>query len=254
MNTFTGTVVITQSGERGKSLVKRLLTQGVNARHVPLIETVPYPAQQIAPQMALWLENPDTAMCFTSATAARVFSQVCSLPRDSRRHAAICYCIGEATASELRQAGFNVIVFKGVGNAADLADAIIDSDPQKRMNYIFVRGQKARRTLVARLADAGLQIVELEVYDTVAAQIDAKQIWQFARPVVWVLFSPSGVEALTASDVDVRLHVESGQAFILAFGTTTRQALWDAGLPVHDTAPAVTHEGLLDAIFQFINR
>ncbi|WP_206921982.1 uroporphyrinogen-III synthase [Alicyclobacillus suci] len=247
---MNSTVVITQSGDRGRSLVDRLTGLGVCAIHWPLVKTVVYSDSDIARQCRCLPEQVD-GILVTSLTAARVLAK--QYPsRDWRWGQAVCYCIGEATATPLRDIGVRCVVYPQVRDASDLAHAILSEWPNGGKTFVFARGVQARRVLVAALRDGGHKVFELEVYDTVPTPVEQLPRLPVNRALVWVLFSPSGVSSLLQSVAHIRADVQQGRSAVVAFGRTTASALDSAGIPVALMPTELTHDGLIDTLLQFL--
>lgn len=248
-------VVVTQSGDRGLNLTKRLRQRGVSATHLPLIVTESLKEDYIKCQLNQ-LDMPVDGWIFTSVTAAQIFVDIfrglhewkSSEPKWSKP---ICYCIGERTAACLSRAGFSVQYFSDVYDASDLANKLVSvsSDP---CTYVFVRGKQSRQTLSIVLSEAGHTVIDLVVYDT----RQVRTVEPFATPsdkqILWVLFSPSGVQSLVDNLPTIRNSVQAGEHFLLPFGRTTRLAIDKASLPSLDRPSSATHDALLDSILELI--
>ncbi|WAH38949.1 uroporphyrinogen-III synthase [Alicyclobacillus dauci] len=244
--------VITQSGERGEALTARLRDLHIASLHIPLIETVVYSADRILAQMANLPESVD-GWLLTSATASRVFRSFYLSHPDWKWGKPICYCIGETTASELRAVGLDARCYEDVRNAEGLADQLIRGDGRKTRQYVFFRGAKARGVLPLRLRRAGHGVSEVVVYETAGRSLNDAESWR-NREILWVLFSPSGVQSLMASLPDLRLLVEGRKHYVVAFGRTTEKALAASGVDVISVPNETTHEALIAAIRSWLEQ
>ncbi|GMA60559.1 uroporphyrinogen-III synthase [Alicyclobacillus fastidiosus] len=242
-------VVITQSGERGRGLVRRLESLGVRAIHWPLISTVVRSAVDVRRQCERLPAGIDGVLV-TSATAARVLAKLYG-SADWKWGRAVCYCIGDATASVLREKGIPCVVFPGVRDGADMAEAMVAQWPVGGRTFLFVRGVQARQTVSEALMAHGHAVVDLEVYDTIAAPCAQMESIGAGGPLIFVLFSPSGVQAFVQSARVIRDDVLRGRHLVVAFGRTTLAALNEAEIPVAFTPVEVTHDGLVDTLMAF---
>lgn len=141
----------------------------------------------LTPAFSLTALNPilpdfDVAV-FTSAAA------VAWAPIGSQR---LAYCVGTKTAQAARNNGYNPI--DAQGTVQDLIDLILANRPSARLLYL--RAEKIRTDLRARLCDAGLNCAERILYrktPLTPAQPILDQIHQ-AQHVIAPVFSPETME------------------------------------------------------------
>lgn len=247
-------VVITQSGDRGRSLTERLLDKGIVAVHHPLIDTVPIEAKDFTTQLNE-LPRHFTAWIFTSVTAARVWLDLISFHSKWSQGGPVCYCIGDATAMVLRAAGYDVVVFDGVRDAESLVHAIAQKHARQQLDFVFVRGQMASSAVPVGLHLANHRVYDLVVYETKRQLISAQvlSVYESGRSI-WVLFSPSGVESLLYTNSDFVRHAVEGEVFVVAFGRTTARAVQEAGIPIAAVPETVTHDALIHTIETLLQR
>ncbi|MFB5191088.1 uroporphyrinogen-III synthase [Alicyclobacillus fastidiosus] len=243
-------VVITQSGERGLGLVRRLEELGVRAVHWPLISTVVRSPMDIRRQCDRLPPDID-GVIVTSATAARVLANLYG-SANWQWGRAVCYCIGDATASVLRERGIPCVVFPGVQDGSDMAQAMLAEWPRGGRTFLFVRGVRARQTVPEALLARGHAVFDLEVYDTLARPRREVEAIGAKGRLIFVLFSPSGVQAFAQSTRMIREHVLRGRHLVVAFGRTTLAALNEAQIPVAFTPNDVTHDGLVHTLLAFL--
>lgn len=74
-----------------------------------------------------------------------------------------CFAVGERTADSARAAGF-LRVIEGSGDAQGLAQAIVAANPEGPVLYLC--GRVRRPDFEKMLADAGIAVKAVEVYDT----------------------------------------------------------------------------------------
>lgn len=242
------TVIITQSGDRGRALTERLIDCGVQAIHYPLIRTEPIDAAEWARQLQA-LPDSFSAWIFTSVTAARSWLDAMSAWPEWMAERRVCYCIGETTAHVLRDAGHPVVVFAGVKEAADLVQAIGRVHSNGEDVFVFVRGRQASLAVTTGLRALHFTVCELVVYDTKSEWISSRYplVNEWDRSI-WVLFSPSGVDSLLQANRDFARLVETGHAQVVAFGRTTARALAERGIAIAAVPMAVTHDALIHTI------
>ncbi len=152
-------VLVTRAEPDATETARVLEASGYQPLIVPLSEIRPLPVELSA-------LPPDLAtVATTSANAVRNLPH----PLASALKSAHCYCVGEKTAEAARRAGFADIV-EGRGDAEQLAAAIIASGAPGPVVYLC--GRLRRPTFEAALASAGIKVLPLETYDTVAAPLD----------------------------------------------------------------------------------
>lgn len=107
---------------------------------------------------------PQTAshLIFTSANGVRFFASAAQT-RDAQ-----AWCIGDATTTEARAAGFTHI-HNAKGNSDDLAALILKRAPAKADTWCHVANTAAAGNLVTTLKNAGLNITFLPLYETATA-------------------------------------------------------------------------------------
>jgi uroporphyrinogen-III synthase len=243
-------VVVTQSGMRGRELTTQLCQLSIPAFHCPIIETVERPFAEIVPHLSR-LPAVD-GVIITSAPAARVMVALQKQMPDWQWPQTVCYCIGEATAQAVQQAGGMTRVFPGVRDGGDLADAMIGLWPRGGKTFLFIRGAKARTELPDKLRHAGHRVESLVVYDT-KAQALPELDWT-SRQVIWLLFSPSGVQALLSSLPRLANLAAAKRHQVISFGRTTTNALNAADVPVAAVPSTITHEALIETVSALYGR
>jgi uroporphyrinogen-III synthase len=147
------------------------------------------------------------------------------------------YAVGPKTGRWLRKLGLEV-TGEHAGTAAALVDRIVSDAPEAPV--LFLSGNRRRETLPEGLRSGGIPFEEQVVYET-----HTRSTLDLPAPSAggWlVLFSPSGIEALSKAKVPV------GAYRLAAIGPTTAGALRDAGHTVAAVAQAPTPEALVQAI------
>jgi uroporphyrinogen-III synthase len=156
--------------------------------------------------------------------------------------------VGEGTSEVLREGGLAPHLVAPVPSAAALADAIIEAGRQR--SILFLRGRRARRELPERLAAAGREVEELEVYTTEDAPFDAALLSQMIRGgriAASVVTSPSAAEAIRG-----RLAPREWKRWldtsIVVPGETTGAALGAHGASRVVVARTPLEDGLAEAL------
>jgi len=98
------------------------------------------------------------------------------------------YCVGAATASAARRAGWSVSL------TCDTADALVEALSERRppAPLLHLRGRHTRGAIAERLGAAGIEIRAQEIYDQrlVAPGDAARAALDGPEPVIAPLFSP----------------------------------------------------------------
>lgn len=115
------------------------------------------------------------------------------------------FCVGEKTAEFLRKNGFQVVKTANYGE--DLASEIIKEHQGE--NFLFICGRKRQDALPDALYDAGVQLKEVEVYDT---QMSSRKIDRIFDGVLF--FSPSAVRSYCTNN-------KLSESVAFCIGTTT---------------------------------
>ncbi len=102
-----------------------------------------------------------------------------------------CFCVGEKTASFLKENNFNIAEIADYG--VNLAQIIVGEYPKE--NFVFFCGNERREELPAILKKNNVNFDEIEVYKT---NLKPKQ---FEREFEGILFfSPSGVKSFVSKN------------------------------------------------------
>ena len=115
------------------------------------------------------------------------------------------FCVGEKTAVFLEKHGFRVSKMANYG--ANLASEIISN--YKKEKFIFFCGRKRNAELPDQLKNAGVDVTEVEIYDT---QLKPKKIDRSFEGVLF--FSPSAVRSYCSKN-------NPGKSVAFCIGTTT---------------------------------
>ncbi len=206
------------------ALLGALEDVGATVERLPLIEFGPPENEREARQI---LSNLDrfSWILFTSARAAGAMA---GLPSPAARVAAV----GPATERRLLEQGWQVDLTPEQNDANGLADALNKELPVERP-VLFVRGDRARRTLPDRLVAMGMSVEEVVGYTTHPvgsgrAEEAVRRIVDSADAVI--MGSPLGVETLAGAAKPGTLgELKSGLKWF-CLGAATHEALKIAGI------------------------
>ncbi|MCP4606894.1 MAG: uroporphyrinogen-III synthase [Proteobacteria bacterium] len=197
---------------------------GASVERLPLIKFGPPTDAENVRQIFRDLDRFSWVL-FTSAQAAL---GVAGLPRPKARIAAV----GPSTAAKLKDQGWSVDLVPLQHNAQGLAQAL-ERETVPSRPVLFVRGDRAMRTLPERLTVSGFTVEEVEVYSTLPVDFEdavhvAKQIADIADIVI--ASSPFGVRTLADTVAPRSLgDIRPGLKWV-CLGLSTREALEAAGV------------------------
>jgi uroporphyrinogen III methyltransferase/synthase len=218
------TCIWTGSSDAAQELLLALEKAGATVERHPLIDFGP-PADP--DRVRVVLENLDrfSWVVFTSAQAAQA---VKGLPPPSGRVATV----GPSTEARLKENGWRVQLTPERHDAQGLAKALEETN-QTCGDVLFVRGDRAGRTIPEQLASKGFQVEEIEVYTTVP--VDSESAAQVARRIakvadVAIMGSPSGVLTLSQAVAPLSLsEIKSGLKWV-CLGRATSASLGENGV------------------------
>jgi uroporphyrinogen-III synthase len=218
-------VALTHSPGRLEELQSLLAARGFEVLRRPLVEVVPRSDPRTRAAAQTLLELPWMLLTSRSTVEALIGMGVgFGGPRLG--------AIGPATAAALLDAGAGLSLTAAPHNGEGLARTFL-AHPDARGPVGLPRGNLAQGTLERTLGEAGMAVMPVVVYDTVAREWTAEQVDAV------VLTSPSAVAALP-EDVG-RL------GRIVTLGSTTSRAARDRGWRCEE-ASAPTPEAAVEAV------
>lgn len=178
-------VLVTRPQPGAARTAARLVSAGHEPVLLPLTATVPLPVEPEA------LAGPFEAVAVTSANAIRHLD---AAARD-RLAALPLLAVGAATAGMAQAAGLRD-VREGSGDAAGLAKLAVGT-LREGSAVLYLCGRVRRETFEADLVSAGLRVVAVEVYDTVATDPDPAAVSAALgpRPIDAMLFHSAACAA-----------------------------------------------------------
>lgn len=154
--------------------------------------------------------------------------------------AKVVAAVGDATAQRLRDHGLAVDVV-GSGGGAELGAALV-AKGVKGKRVLLPRAEGGNDDLKNALEGAGAVVVCVDVYRSVAVDVDEASVEEVAAPRALFLTSPKRVAELVKK---VRVPAD---VVVIAIGDTTAKAITEAGQRVDAILKTPTPEALLDAL------
>jgi uroporphyrinogen-III synthase len=248
-------IVVTRAIEQSRELVTRLENMGATVLLFPAV-SFSEPSDTAELDRAIHSLGKFDWILFTSANAARFFSQRCRklgvVPGQGGNYR--CAAVGSATASAVASEGFPVDhvaqEFNGLALARELSTYIYGK------KIVLPRSERARSDLPDALKTAGAEVTEVVAYHTGGLGVIEPEVMraiQGAQVDVVSFFSPSAIENMRAELGGEVLSRLGAKAAMAAVGPVTAAALRDAGLRVAIEAPLATAESMAAAIANYFS-
>jgi uroporphyrinogen-III synthase len=248
-------IVVTRAIEQSRELVTRLENMGATVLLFPAV-SFSEPSDTAELDRAIHSLGAFDWILFTSANAARFFSQRCRklgvVPGQGGNYR--CAAVGSATASAVASEGFPVDhvaqEFNGLALARELSTYIYGK------KIVLPRSERARSDLPDALKTAGAEVTEVVAYHTGGLGVIEPEVMraiQGAQVDVVSFFSPSAIENMRAELGGEVLSRLGAKAAMAAVGPVTAAALRDAGLRVAIEAPLATAESMAAAIANYFS-
>jgi uroporphyrinogen-III synthase len=170
---------ITRTEPGATATAERVEDLGFEAVVAPLIETRPLPAP-------IDLKDVE-ALAFTSAAGVRAFA---ALSQERRR---LVFTVGEATAAAAREADFTTVI-SADGDVEDLAGLIASAEIEGVV--LHPAAAKPAGDLAGELAEDGITVRTLPVYETVPADLPAGFLDRLSELDAVLIHSPSAATRL----------------------------------------------------------
>jgi uroporphyrinogen III methyltransferase/synthase len=190
-------------------------------------------------------------ICVTSANGADgLFERLAASepPRDARALAGIrIAAIGESTAEALRSHGIEADVVPERAVAEGLLEALdaeLAERPARRM--LIARASQGRDLLPAALAERGIEVDVLDLYETVAETPPAA-VLEAALGADYITFTSSSTVRNLLAAAGGADAIRPGSRLV-SIGPVTSEALREAGLEPHVEAECHDVQGVLDAL------
>ncbi len=253
------TALITRPREQSEDLRRELEASGFRVLYFPTIQIAP-PASWEACDRAL--DRPPTyyhGLVFASVNGVKGFTRrMRERGMDPTQYGCCAiYAVGPKTAEELEAEGLHVSFVPEQHNAGSLAGHLAAGEIRGK-RFLFPRGNLGRDALQRALADAGAEIETVEVYRTVAADMEgAESLIQriFQREIDVVAFaSPSAVKNFTRAIPGESLAELSTRTIIAAIGPSTLDMIRTLGGTGALVAEISTAGGLADTIIKHFGK
>lgn len=190
------------------------------------------------------VEIPDlgnvSGLVFTSANGVRFFT----LRSHNRQLSA--WCVGPATADAARRAGFQNVL-ESAGDAADLAQFILQSSERTPVPLLHVANAAAKGNLKASLEAAGQPVLFCPLYKAEAASSLDQRVSKLLterQSALLLIHSEKGARAFLQLAGDWSLSCLTG----IAISPTVSAVLTQAGLKKTHIAKAPNETELLNAL------
>jgi uroporphyrinogen-III synthase len=243
-------VVITRAAEQSATLEKELSARGAIPEVVPLVAFAePEDFSHVDAALAS-LDDFDW-MIFTSAQAVRSLTRRAERIGKSRevwKEKPWVACVGPATATAAREAGFLVEfvarTHNGVGLAGELGGRL------KGAKILLPRSDRANPDLPAELQRQGADSTEVVAYRTLKSSLgenSLKKITEGEADAI-LFFSPSAVHHFSDLFGRHKLRSLQDKLVVAAVGPVTANALREAGVQRMLIAPDTTSASVIEAL------
>lgn len=216
---------------------------GVEVVFRPFIKVESVSAKEFRQQKVSVLDH--TAIVFTSRHAIDHFFHLCTELRVTIPETMKYFCITESIALYIQkyvQYRKRKIFFGNTGKFDDLLPAIVKHKSEK---YLVPMSDVHNDDIKNLLDKSKIQHHEVVMYRTVSNDFAADEAFDYD---MLVFFSPAGVTSLQKNFP----NFEQGNIQIASFGSTTAQAIRDAGLRLDLEAPSVQAPSMTAALDLFL--
>lgn len=216
---------------------------GVKIDFRPFIKVESLSAKEFRQQKVSILDH--TAVIFTSRHAIDHFFNLCTELRVTIPETMKYFCVTEAVALYIQkyvQYRKRKIFFGATGKIEDLVPSIVKHKTEK---YLVPMSDVHNDDVKNLLDKNNIQHTEAVMYRTVSNDFTSDEEFDYD---MLVFFSPAGVTSLKKSFPDF----DQKEIRIGTFGSTTAQAVRDAGLRLDLEAPTVQAPSMTAALDMFI--
>ena len=216
---------------------------GVKIDFRPLIKVESLSAKEFRQQKVSILDH--TAVIFTSRHAIDHFFNLCTELRVTIPETMKYFCVTEAVALYIQkyvQYRKRKIFFGATGKIEDLVPSIVKHKTEK---YLVPMSDVHNDDVKNLLDKNNIQHTEAVMYRTVSNDFTSDEEFDYD---MLVFFSPAGVTSLKKNFPDF----DQKEIRIGTFGSTTAQAVRDAGLRLDLEAPTVQAPSMTAALDMFI--
>lgn len=248
---FGKRILVTRARSQASELSEMIQDLGGEAVEFPVIKIVPSTQHEEYGKVIKELESFDwvifTSVNGVSSFFAKLKEQKVDIRRMSKARIA---AIGPKTAELLEEKGLNVEVLPMEFMAEGLLDSL-DEHLQPGQKALLPRADIARKILPEKLKEKGLEVVEIDAYETVIDAENKVEIVELLKEkrINVITFTSSStvknfIESLEGEDVKELLEGVT----LASIGPITTETATKLGLDINITAEEYTISGLVDAI------
>ena len=195
----------------------------------PFIKVEPISAKEFRSQRINITDH--TAIIFNARHGIDHFFHLCEELRVTVPETMKYFCVSETVALYLQkyiQYRKRKIFFSQTGKFSDLA-VLLNKHAEEK--YLYITSDIRNEETMSILENAKINFDQAIMYRTVSNHISEDELKDYD---MLVFFSPAGIKSLLESVP----NMEQGDRFIASFGSTTAQAVHDAGLRLDLEAPS----------------
>ena len=241
-------VLITRPEHQAQSFARRFEELGAEAVSHPVIRIEMASDQQFVGQCLSRLDD-FAIVAFLSRNAAIAFAKALS-GKESGGAMPPIGAIGTGTRSSLEERGYSVQFLPEHANSESMAETLIRRYESMRFSkpILIVRADRGSDVLPSRLEKAGIDFVELPIYQSV----DVTN----ADPTVVSELADGGFDWITITSPAIAKNVASlfgeqiSNTKIASISPNTSSAARDRGLTVHAEANEYNADGIVAAIVE----
>ena len=251
--------VVTRPVGQNSRLKKLLEKKGAEVLELPLIKILPTDDPKLVAEAFAGIATYEWIV-FTSANGAREFFNLFFRAfGDIRSFGPMrVACVGEATASIVRDFNLEVELVPPVSTAEDLAQSLIATESLDSANVLVITGNQNREILVNLLESLGHAIVDaLSVYATDFADVSEASDLQAFREKgadAIVFSSSSATLSYIEQEEDLVLDKEARVPLFCSMGAQTSATLKENGLTVGIEAETPSLEAMVDSLVMKFGR
>ncbi|GAA4704942.1 uroporphyrinogen-III C-methyltransferase [Brevibacillus fulvus] len=246
---FGKRVLVTRARSQASELSEQIAELGGEPIEFPLIKMVPPKRQEELDQALRNLSQFDWVMFTSTNGVAFFFKRLRELKLDIRQLRAKIAAVGPKTAAALEEKGLVVEVLPGQFRAEGLLDSLRDQ-LHAGEKVLLPRADIARETLPRELTRLGLEVTEVDTYDTEIDAENAEETLELLRQgaIQIITFTSSStvknfVQALGEQNLELLKGVK-----IACIGPITAETANALGLTVDAVAKDYTIQGLIDIL------
>lgn len=248
-------IVVTRSQEQTAVLCQKFEALGATAVSFPTIQFVPYQSDKLSQALAT-LPSYDWIV-FTSSNGVRFFLKDLSADQLAQLQQSQVAAVGSATLKALTSAEIPVAFVPDTFTGEALATGLGDVRNQR---ILLPRAKVGRPEIVQLLRDAGAEVLDVPLYETVTA-VPPPSAWQQLTEGIDVITftSPSSVRNFFKIINNNRPQGflkplgSKSKTLIACIGPSTKAEAEQNGLTVQIMPDEYTIDGLVEAVASFFS-